>query len=213
MGTAGHDASSGGDSLRPTPRGDSALLFTSSIQEGGTCVGFAAGEPATDVACLTVTLNGSVDGVVDEWERHAGGRPADLAVVSVGETTRSAAAASGGGDRIVDLTDGIKTAAVTDASDLTGLGIRISQCLRAWEDEVDRRIVVCFDSLTSLLQFADIKRVFRFLHVLTSRIRKAGARAHFHVHPVAHDEQTLATLRSLFDVTYEQDDGGEWVEP
>lgn len=211
METAGHDASSGGDPVAPTPRGDSALLFTPSMREGGQCVGFVSDRSASDVACLTVTLNDTVDGVVDDWERHAGGRPAELAVVSVGETTRSAAAASGG-DGIVDLTDGIKTAAVSDASDLTGLGIRISQCLSAWEDDVDQRIVVCFDSLTSLLQFADIKRVFRFLHVLTSRIRKAGARAHFHVDPVAHDEQTLATLRSLFDATYEQDDDGEWVE-
>jgi hypothetical protein len=58
---------------------------------------------------------------------------------------------------------------------------------------------VCFGSLTKLLQYVDLKTAFRFLHVMTRQVKQVGAVAHFHIAPDAHDEQTLATIQSLFD--------------
>jgi hypothetical protein len=90
------------------------------------------------------------------------------------------------------------------------LGIKLSQCLSAWEGDANRT-TVRFDSLTTLLQFAELKRVFRFVHVLLGRIDSANAVGYFHLDPAAHGDQTLATLRGLFDAVYELEDG-TWVE-
>lgn len=209
METAGQDGNidEGADGS-PAP-GENRLLFSDAMREGRHCLGVSGAGAADDVACLVVSLNDPVDAVVDGWRRHGHAGSGELAVVSVGETTRSAAAVAGSGS-VVELTDDVKTTTVSDASDLTGLGIRISECLKAWSDREE--VVVCFDSLTSLLQFSDVKRVFQFLHVLTSRFHEVDARAHFHIAPAAHDDQTIATLRSLFDGTYERTDDGDWRE-
>ncbi|QLH83733.1 DUF7504 family protein [Halosimplex pelagicum] len=86
---------------------------------------------------------------------------------------------------------------VTDPTDLTGVGIAVGEWLRACD--ADERPVVCLDSLSTLLQYADLERAFRFLHALVAQVRSAGATAYVSVDPGAHDEATLATLRTLFD--------------
>lgn len=86
---------------------------------------------------------------------------------------------------------------VPDPTDLTGVGIAVGEWLRARDD--DERPVVCLDSLSTLLQYADLERAFRFLHALVAQLRSAGATAYVSVDPGAHDEATLATLRTLFD--------------
>lgn len=60
-------------------------------------------------------------------------------------------------------------------------------------------MVGCFDSITALLQYTTVEKAFRFLHVLTNRVRRTGATAHYHLIPGTHDEQALATLGTLFD--------------
>lgn len=61
------------------------------------------------------------------------------------------------------------------------------------------RTSLCFHSLTALLLFAELSRVFRFLYTLSGRVASSGARAHFHLDPVAHEERTVATLTPLFE--------------
>jgi hypothetical protein len=91
---------------------------------------------------------------------------------------------------------------------LTGLGIQISEILQQWQNN-DNRSVACFHSLTALLQYSDVQTVYKFLHVLTGRFATAGVAAHFHLDPGAHDDQTINTLKSLFDGIAEFGDG-EW---
>jgi hypothetical protein len=86
------------------------------------------------------------------------------------------------------------------------LGITVSEYL---SKHGGTNTMVSFDSLTSLLQYVELQRAFRFLHVLANRVKTAGAVAHFHMDPGAHDEQAMATLSSLFDAVAEFDDG-EW---
>ncbi len=69
--------------------------------------------------------------------------------------------------------------------------------------------VICFHSLTALIQYADLQRVFRFLHVLTARIDLIDAVAHFHMDPGAHDAQTRNTLVQLFDAVINIGEDGE----
>lgn len=98
-----------------------------------------------------------------------------------------------------------RSTSIADPGDLTGLGIRINECLVAWEDLSP---IVIVDSITTILQYADQKRVFRFLHMLTSRFKSSNVLSAFHMDPEAHEEQTIATIRSLFDTTYTRSEVG-----
>jgi hypothetical protein len=89
--------------------------------------------------------------------------------------------------------------------DLTGLGITVSERLTDWGE--DGPSLLLFESLTVLLQYADLKRVFRFLHVVVNRVKATGSTAHYHLDPDAHDDQTIATLTSLFDAVVAYEDG------
>jgi hypothetical protein len=99
------------------------------------------------------------------------------------------------GDTSADARDGVVTETVSSPSDLTGLGIAIGQFLSEW----DGPVVVCFDSLTSMLQYVDLKTAYEFLHAITGQIHAAGAQSHFHIDPDAHDERHVASITSLFD--------------
>lgn len=191
-------------SLSPPP-GDSVLLLASPMARRDACL-VDGGAPPAASNVLAVTLDGDTSDVTDTFLRCNGRLPDRLAVVVVGENAQNSVSDEGIGDESGE----VSTAAVSSPGDLTGLGIKLSQCLSAWGDD-GNRTTVRFDSLTTLLQFADLKRVFRFVHVLTGRIDSANAVGYFHLDPAAHDDQTLATLRGLFDVVYELEDGS-WVE-
>lgn len=159
----------------------------------------------TDV--LAVLYSRSPEDWLAQWRAHYGDPPPDLHVVDVDERARSTVAESAR-----SAPDGV-VLAVETPGDLTGLGITISEYLdRRADSGADGRTAVCFDSLTVLLQYVDLQRAFRFLHALTNRVAAAGAIAHFHLEPAAHDRRTLATLETLFDSAVEvpDDETGTW---
>ncbi len=47
--------------------------------------------------------------------------------------------------------------------------------------------------------YSNLQTVFRFLHVFTGRVQSAEALGLFIVDSTAHDNQTMSTLRQLFD--------------
>ena len=109
-----------------------------------------------------------------------------MVVISVGDTAP-------GGDE-----EGVTTRHVDAPADLTQLGIEIGDALEGRE-----QVSVCFDSLTTTLQYADYTDVYEFLHAVTGRLRAADARTHAHINPIAHDDQVLAGLSTLFDARVE----------
>ncbi|MGB9956603.1 DUF7504 family protein [Haloferax prahovense] len=105
-----------------------------------------------------------------------------------------------------DLPITIKT--VTKATDLRRIGLLITKSLNEW-GESSAQSTLCVHSLSNLITAVNNnQRVFRFLHILTNRISSAGARAHYHVDPARHDDQTLRTFKSLFDATIEFESDG-----
>lgn len=191
--------------------GESALLCAPAMDhradEG--CMHLSGLHGAGAFNYLGVTLSGTVDEEIDRWRGHAGERPAKLAVVTAGDETRGAAAAGGGTGTV--SAGGVSATSVSSPDDLTGLGIKVSECLSSWADD-DADAVVCFRSLTTLLQYGSLQRVFRFLHLLTRRIESFGVHAHFHIDPDAHDRREMATLRNLFDRVYQLNPDGQWFE-
>jgi KaiC/GvpD/RAD55 family RecA-like ATPase len=96
-------------------------------------------------------------------------------------------------------------------NDLTGIGIELSELLRTlYEHREVTRNRILLHSLSTLLMYSDLQTVFRFMHVFTGRVQSADALGVFVVDSTAHDEQTVSTLKQLFDgvVSIRERDGG-----
>lgn len=90
-------------------------------------------------------------------------------------------------------------------TDLTGVGIAVTELLSG----VEGTTAVCFDSVTSLLQYVDVETAFEFLHVFAGRLYRHDAVGHLHMDPGAHDEQVVARVASLVDGRVRVDDEGD----
>ncbi|MDZ7702015.1 MAG: hypothetical protein U5J98_08055 [Halobacteriales archaeon] len=195
-----------GDELRDE-LGDATsvlLLSNDKAAEGAACSSLLSVVSPANAQYLAVTLDSTPDDKIDAWRADVGELPSHAGVISVGERSRSAAAASspaGPGSTPVSVDT------VADPSDLTGIAMAVGAYMDAWAD-TDRTPVVCFDSITSMLFHADQDRVFRFLHSTTGRLRELGAVAHYHLDPTAHDESTVNAFSALFDAVVEVDGDG-----
>ncbi|MBP1987973.1 DUF7504 family protein [Halolamina salifodinae] len=187
---------------------NSTLLLSSSFSDGENCAELLRPSAADDTNVLWVSYTKSPDQQLRRWRAHTDDRPAEMGMVSVEDSTRSVAADAGGdgGPSLPGPNAPIET--VNSPNDLTGLGIRITEFLSDWADN-DNRTVVCFDSLTALLQYVELDTAYEFLHIITGRMASAGAFAHFHMDPDAHDEQTVEIVTSLMDAVVEVDEDGE----
>lgn len=141
------------------------------------CTALSGADPATDILFVTYTRTPS-----DCLEQVADEDVGDVIVIVVGDTAPS-------------LDDeSVTTRHVTAPADLTRLGIEIGEVLEERE-----QVNLCFDSVTTTLQYVEYPDIYEFLHAVLGQIRAGDARAHVHINPVAHDDQVLAGLTTLFD--------------
>lgn len=165
------------------------LLDTSDARRiDATCAELLDSEPArTNV--LSVNLDDSSDDGRGFWHERVGGPdPAETALVTV--ATPDAGASTRPASRSVEHLE--------RPGDLIGLGVAISDTLRRWQANRNRSLM-CFRSVTLLLDHATLERTFRFLHLLTHRVDAVGATARYHLDVAAHDVATINTLVGLFD--------------
>jgi hypothetical protein len=183
--------------------------MTPSLNEAGTdaCMELLGHDAVTDTDILRITYIESPVEWQRRWNRHHTAQPHRCAIVNVGDSGHLAGEESDEFDADVWAH---KT--VENPADLTTLGIEISELFSTMTSESAGAdsTVVCFDSLTTLLQYADLRNAFRFLHVVTGRIKAAGAVGHYHLDPEAHDNQTVATIKGLFDAVVQIDEQGNW---
>jgi hypothetical protein len=185
------------------------MLLAPSFETSGAqaCGELLSVERPSQENVLAVILSDSPDDWLDRWDRTVGPeRPAKTSFVTANEQTRSVAAA-GSASNVLPGNMTIHT--TSSPSDLTGLGMRISEQLSEWEAD-DNRIVVDFDSLTTLLEYGDKRKVFKFVHVLKGRVEAAGATAHYHMDPTAHSTEEVNTFKSLMDAVVEVNGDGTY---
>lgn len=144
----------------------------------------------TDLLVVTYTREPS-DYLADVDDETVG----DVVVISVSDTVPN-------GDE-----EGVTTRQVDAPADLTQLGIEIGDVLESRE-----QVSLCFDSLTTTLQYANYTDVYEFMHAVTGRLRAADARTHVHINSIAHDDQVTAGLSTLFDARVELFGGSLSVE-
>lgn len=182
-----------------TAQNTNTLVLTQSMEPSPASICFETLPTAApeDQRLAFVAHSNSVDAVIEGYLQHAGSFPAALEIVDVGGTMRSTASQSGS----MTVRPGVTVHTVAP-DDLTGLGIRLSEFLADRTEATQSAI--CFDSLTTLLQYSDLEAAYQFLHVITGRIHATESAGCFHLDPSAHDEQTVETMKSLFDVAVDR---------
>ncbi len=94
--------------------------------------------------------------------------------------------------------------------DMTGIGIKFSEVLEEYSQVRGlERNRVMLHSLSTLLMYSDLQTVFRFLHVFTGRVQSIGGLGLFSIDSTAHDDQTMNTLKQLFDGIVTTHEDGE----
>ena len=115
---------------------------------------------------------------------------------------------------IVDATgqdasvDDVPVERLGSPGDLTGISLEFAKLVQRFEQAgAGERIRVGVASVSTLLMYSEVRTVFRFLHVFTSRIRSAGLFGVFALDPGMHDDQTVNTVRAIFDAEARIEDG------
>lgn len=186
----------------------SVLVLTPSMSgdEDGTCAELMTPTDVSDQNVLWISYTKSPDVQLDRFRNAADSKPANVGVVSVEDSTRSVAASAAGGGPDGPLGVGpVET--ISNPSDLTGIGISVTEFLKDWHGN-GHKTVVCFDSLTAMLQYTEMETAYEFLHVLVGRAYAVDALVHFHMDPGAHDEQTVERVASLMDAVVELGEDG-----
>jgi hypothetical protein len=185
--------------------GTNVLVLEPSLSSVTTeqCVEQVEAFGVAETPVLDLTFTDSPDSRIEAWRRGLTTSPPAVEVLAIGQTRGTAEPVESPRRLGDDGRVGART--VDDPRDLTGIGIAVSETLDRWS-EWDRP-VGRVGELTTLLQYADESTVFRFLHVLTSRLKQADAVSFYRLAPEAHDDQTVGTLFQLFDDAIRVDDG------
>jgi hypothetical protein len=180
--------------------GNVVLLLSPARGDGehDACLRLSTTEPPPETAMIWVTFIEGADDRLDGWLDGVGELPASSSVVAVGQADHEVTVAD---------PDAVRVERVRDARDLPRIGITISTILQEIDDSLQP--VLCFNSVTTLLQYAESDRVFRFLTVLKNRLETSGAAGHYHLHPGTVDEDTVTALRELCDAVVEVTSDGE----
>ncbi|MFC7203670.1 RAD55 family ATPase [Haloferax namakaokahaiae] len=109
-----------------------------------------------------------------------------------------------------DVRDDDRIKYASSPVDMTGIGIKLSEVLQQYYQErglTQNRVML--HSLSTLLMYADLQTVFRFLHVFTGRIQSVGGLGLFAIDSSAHDDRTMNTIKQLFDGIITTSEDGE----
>lgn len=154
-----------------------------------------------DEGAIVVTARDPAEEVIEDYRSYLNGDGYIRVLDAV--SSRSGNAPDSGGVRHV-----------SSPGDLTGMGIEFSELARGAQEDGVGRLRIGFDSLSPLLMYVDLQRLFRFLHVFTSQIQSRGWFGLFSIDPVSHDAQVVNTISQLFDGVIEirlTDDGDREV--
>jgi len=95
--------------------------------------------------------------------------------------------------------DGVSVHQVSSPGDLTGIGIGITKALEGLHNSGREQGRLALISLSTMLTYTDKKTVFKFCHVLSSRLDTAGYIGVFTIDSGAHDTQTIQVIKQAFD--------------
>ncbi len=121
------------------------------------------------------------------------------------------------------LRDTAKAKFITSPLDLTSMGIKFSRMVEdMWKEgamadvpgPMPPPIRLCLNSVSTLLMYARLEVTFKFLHVITNRMKKLEGIAIYVLNSESFDERTIATIKQLMNIVIEvrTDDRRQSVE-
>ncbi|MFP8954277.1 RAD55 family ATPase [Natrialbaceae archaeon A-arb3/5] len=147
---------------------------------------------------IVVTTKDSAEKVIEQLDERVDIENADLGIVDCVTKQRG----------IGTVEDDPRIKYASSPIDMTGIGIKLSEHLQEfYENRAVTENRVLMHSVSTLLMYSDLQTVFRFLHVFTGRIQSADALGVYVIDSTAHDEQTMNTLKQLFDGVIEVSEG------
>jgi KaiC/GvpD/RAD55 family RecA-like ATPase len=163
------------------------------------CLDILASGVESDEGAIIVTTKDGADRVLKDFEARTPYEDRPVAVVDC--VTRQ--------QGVSDVRDDDRIKYTSSPVDMTGIGIKLSEFLQGfYQNRGIERNRVMLHSLSTLLMYADLQTVFRFLHVFTGRIQSVDGLGVFAIDDSAHDDQTMNTLKQLFDgIVTTQEDG------
>ncbi len=179
------------DRLRTVPPGASLLISGPAMTgKDDLLQGFLADGLAGDEAAIAVTTGGPAEGVIDDIHSRADFEGRALSAVdSRAEGSRESQ----------ELGNGSHVHRVSDPADLTSIGVCVTEALERVDVGGYDRGRFGLTSLSTMLTYTDEKTVFKFCHVLSSRLEGAGFVGLYTIDESAHDQQTLQVLKQNFD--------------
>ena len=146
--------------------------------------------PEGDERTIVITANMDVGTIVSELES----RGADREQVGVIDCTTTETSV-----------EDVDVRQLNSPGDLTGISLEFAKLL---EDDEAASVRVGMSSISTTLMYAELRTLFRFLHVFTSRIRSGEMFGVFAMDPSMHEEQALNTIRAVFDAEARIDEDG-----
>ena len=162
--------------------GSNIMVITSSLSAKASFIRRIIAEAEGSIGCIYVTTRDTAEEVLNRFKSNS----VKLGVIDC--VSRLA---------VPDLADSENIRRVPSPMDLAGISTAINKFLEKYFKE-GKKIILIFDSLSNLLIYSNIKRILRFLHVLTVRIKIAKAKAFYIIDKEACDEKALAMLKQLF---------------
>jgi KaiC/GvpD/RAD55 family RecA-like ATPase len=160
----------------------------------------ASGSRANEGA-VVVTTKDSADKVLEEYATYVPELDdVDIGVVDCVTKQRG----------VGDVMDDPRVKYASSPVDMTGIGINLSEFLEEFytvRGHEQNRILL--HSVSTLLMYSDLQTVFRFLHVFTGRVQSSNGLGIYVIDSTAHDDQTMNTLKQLFDAVVDVTDGGD----
>lgn len=162
-------------------------------------------EPQNEhVWSLGITL--SPNDRVENWEEFVGQAPAAFKIISVGEQPQERAkevAADYGFNPEPNFVT------VPSGGALMSIGVELTDVLDDWA-KTDKETVICFHSVSALLQYRVEEQAFQFLDEFTSQVEQAGGLAHYHMDPRVHGDSTVSQAKQLVDAVVEPEGDDEY---
>ena len=100
------------------------------------------------------------------------------------------------------MDESIETHQISDQTDLSRLGILITQVLDNWQNP-DQNTVCSVHTLQAFLQYLSPQKVFQFLYTLSRRLQSADIETTYLMTP-SDGDRTINTLRPIFDTVIEK---------
>jgi hypothetical protein len=113
---------------------------------------------------------------------------------------------------IPTLQDTAKVKFVTSPIDLTSMGIKLSRMVEdMWRESaiadppgpLPPPWRFCVNSVSTLLMYARLEVVYRFLHIITNRLKKLEGIGIYVLNSESFDERTVSTIKQLMNMVIE----------